>query len=163
LIVIAPVRSGEPKEGSMTASDAVPRLDGIRVLVVEDVSSIRELVVETLTQHGAQVTAVDSAVDGLDLLQREAPDALLTSISMPGEDGLWLIRQVRSLPPERGCATPAAAFTGRSTARDRRDILRAGFQFHVAKPVALRRLVWVVALLAGEKGRSRGTELPPRA
>ena len=139
----------------MMLSDAAPRLDGIRVLVVEDVPSIRELVAETLANHGAQVIAVDSAVDGLNVIQRDVPDALLTSISMPGEDGLWLIRQVRSLPLERGGGTPAAAFTGRSTASDRLDMLRAGFQFHIAKPVALRRLVWIVALLAGEKGRAR--------
>ncbi len=135
----------------MASWDAVPRLDGIRVLVVEDVSSIREIVVGALEQCGAEVTAARSAVEGLELLQLLRPDAFLTSLSMPGEDGYWLIRQIRSLPPERGRATPAAAFTGRSTEDDRLDALRAGFQVHVPKPVDLPELIEVVARLALNK------------
>ena len=143
----------------MTSWDAAPRLDGIRVLVVEDVASVKELVVDALEQCGAKVTAVGSAVEGLAALQQERPDAFLTSISMPGEDGYWLIRQVRSLPPERGCATPAVAFTGKSTAEDRVEALRAGFQVHVPKPVDLPRLVAVVALLALKRGGEIGRSL----
>jgi len=135
----------------MGSSHATPRLDGIRVLVVEDVPPVCEIVVGALEQCGTEVTAVHSAVEGLALLQQQRPDAFLTSISMPGEDGYWLIRQVRSLPPERGRATPAAAFTGRSTEEDRLDALRAGFQAHVPKPVDLGRLIEVVAELAHSK------------
>src|SRR2546427_9315394 len=141
----------------MTSWDGVPRLDGIRVLVVEDVSAIREIVVAALERYGAEVTAARAAVEGLELLQLQRPDAFLTSISMPGEDGYWLIRQIRSLPPERGGATPAAAFTGRSTEEDRLDALRAGFQVHVAKPADLPALIEVVAFLArNKKGSSPG-------
>jgi len=141
----------------MTSWDGVPRLDGIRVLVVEDVSAIREIVVAALERYGAEVTAARTAVEGLELLQLQRPDAFLTSISMPGEDGYWLIRQIRSLPPERGGATPAAAFTGRSTEEDRLDALRAGFQVHVAKPADLPALIEVVAFLArNKKGSSPG-------
>ena len=135
----------------MSAWDAVPRLDGIRVLVVEDVPPIREIVVRALELCGAAVTSVHSAVEGLQLLQQQPPDAFLTSLSMPGEDGYWLIRQVRSLPLEQGRSTPAAAFTGRSTDEDRQDALRAGFQAHLPKPVDLRRLIEVVAQLAFNK------------
>ena len=135
----------------MMSWDGVPRLDGIRVLVVEDVSAIREIVIAALEWYGAEVTAARTAVEGLELLQLQRPDAFLTSISMPGEDGYWLIRQIRSLPPERGGATPAAAFTGRSTEEDRLDALRAGFQVHVAKPADLPALIEVVAFLARNK------------
>jgi len=124
-----------------------PRLDGVRVLLVEAAPQVREVVTEVLGQCGAHVTAVDSAVAGLDVLKREKPDALVTSLSMPDKDGYWFIREVRKLPPDQGGNVPAAAFTGLTTEEDRLATLRAGFQYHLPKPVALSRLARVVALL----------------
>ena len=126
----------------------MPRLDGVRVLVVEDKPLIRQVVVDALEQCGAEVQVACCAVEGLELLQAHRPDACLTSLAMPGEDGYWLIRQIRNLPRERGRATPAAAFTGRSTEQDRLDALQAGFQAHIPKPVNLPTLIEAVAQLA---------------
>jgi CheY-like chemotaxis protein len=124
-----------------------PRLDGVRVLLVENAPQVREVVADALGQCGAHVTAVESAVAGLAVLKRERPDALLSSLSMPDKDGYWLIREVRKLPPDQGGDIPAAAFTGLTTAEDRMATLRAGFQFHVPKPIPLSRLARFVALL----------------
>jgi CheY-like chemotaxis protein len=137
-----------------------PRLDGVRVLLVEDAPRVREVVADVLGQCGARVTAVDSAVAGLALVKRERPDALLSSLSMPDKDGYWLIREVRKLPPDQGGDVPAAAFTGLTTAEDRLAALQAGFQYHIPKPVALSRLAGVVALLTLTKsagGAHRGS------
>jgi CheY-like chemotaxis protein len=138
----------------MNVWTGTPRLDGVRVLLVEGAPQVREVVAEVLEQCGADVTAVDSAVAGLAILKRERPDALVSSLSMPDKDGYWLIREVRKLPPDEGGDVPAAAFTGQTTAEDRLATLRAGFQFHVPKPVALSRLAGVVALLALKKARA---------
>jgi CheY-like chemotaxis protein len=137
-----------------------PRLDGVRVLLVEDAPQVREVVADVLGQCGAHVTAVDSAVAGLAILKQERPDALVSSLSMPDKDGYWLIREVRKLPPDQGGNVPAAAFTGLTTAEDRLATLRAGFQYHVPKPVALSLLAGVVALLTltkSEAGEHRAT------
>jgi CheY-like chemotaxis protein len=131
----------------MNVWTGIPRLDGVRVLLVEGAPQVREVVADVLGQYGAHVTAVDSAVTGLDILKRERPDALVSSLSMADKDGYWLIREVRKLPPDQGGDVPAAAFTGRTTAEDQAATLRAGFQYHVPKPVALSRLAGVVALL----------------
>jgi CheY-like chemotaxis protein len=135
--------------GSDAASvwSETPRLDGVRVLLVEGAPLVREVVADVLGQCGAQVTAVDSAVAGLAILKRERPDALVSSLSMPEKNGYWLIREVRKLPPDQGGDVPAAAFTGLTTPEHRLATLRAGYQFHVPKPVALSRLAEVVALL----------------
>ncbi len=125
------------------------RLDGVRVLVVDDAPYVRDAVTDILEQDGAVVTAVDTADKALELLQRERPDVLLSDLTMPGKGGYWLIGQVRALPPERGGATPAAAFTGYASPAHRAGVLRAGFQLHVAKPVGIHELVDVVAALAG--------------
>ena len=81
-----------------------PRLDGIRVLVVDDEPYLRQLVTEILEHGGATVTAVGSAEEALEALQCERPRVLLSDLSMPGKGGYWLIGQVRALPPERGGA-----------------------------------------------------------
>jgi CheY-like chemotaxis protein len=75
---------------------------------------------------------------------------------MPEKDGYWLIREVRKLPPDQGGDVPAAAITGLTTTEHRLATLRAGYQFHVPKPVALSRLAEVVALLTLTKSEAGG-------
>jgi CheY-like chemotaxis protein len=125
-----------------------PRLDGVRVLVVDDAPAVRDVVTHILSQDGAKVTAVSSAEEALAALQGQRPDVLLSDLAMPGKGGYWLIGQVRALPPERGGVTPAAALTAFSGPEHRASVLRAGFQLHVEKPIGLDALVEVVATLA---------------
>jgi len=144
----------------MNVWSGTPRLDGVRVLLIEGAPQVREVVADVLGQFGAHVTAVDSAVAGLAILKRERPDALVSSLSLPDKDGYWLIREVRKLPPDQGGDVPAAAFTGLTTAEDRVATLEAGFQYHVPKPAALSLLAKVVALLTlkkSEAGEHRAT------
>ena len=124
------------------------RLDGVRVLVVDDARIVRQVVTDILTQDGATVTAVGSAEEALTTLQRERPDVLLSDLAMPGKGGYWLIGQVRALPPECGGVTPAAALTGFTGPEHRASVLSAGFQLHVEKPVGLDALIEAVARLA---------------
>jgi CheY-like chemotaxis protein len=148
----------------MTTSPAVrlrrARLDGVRVLVVDDTPDVLQVVADILTEDGAEVTAVGSAEEALAALQWERPDVLLSDLVMPGKGGYWLIQQVRALPPERGGVTPAAALTGLTGPEHRASALQAGFQLHVEKPVGLEALIAAVALLAPQG--SRGDQLLPR-
>jgi len=132
----------------MSTWAGTPRLAGVKVLVVDGIPDVREIVTVALEQYGARVTAVDSPVTALGLVKRERPDVLVSSLSMPEKDGYWLIRQVRSLSPERGGNTPAVAFTGCTSPEDRLNALRAGFQTHVPKPANLEELAGAVALLS---------------
>jgi CheY-like chemotaxis protein len=123
-------------------------LAAVRVLVVDDNALVRTLITTLLEAYGASVTGVGSAAEALHLLPLERPDVLLTDLRMPEEDGFHLIRQVRALPPEDGGRTPAALVTGLAAAQDRAAVLRAGFQFCLAKPVNAGELVAAVAILA---------------
>src|SRR5436190_15974852 len=125
-----------------------PHLHGVRVLVVDDMIDVRDVVTEILERGGAVVTAVGTAEEALEVLQRERPNVLLSDLSMPGKGGYWLIGQVRALPPERGGTTPAAALTAYTGPEHRASVLRAGFQYHVAKRVSMHELLGVVAILA---------------
>jgi CheY-like chemotaxis protein len=131
----------------------VPTLDdvylgGVSVLVVDDCTSVRATVAKMLEHYGATVTAVASADEALEVLVCERPDVLVSALAMPDKGGYWLIGQIRALPLKRGGATPAAALTGFTGPEHRASILRAGFQYHIEKPVTLKRLAGVVALLA---------------
>lgn len=125
-----------------------PRLDGVRVLVVDDAPHVRAVVTDILTQDGAKVTAVGSSEEALAVLQGERPDVLLSDLAMPGKGGHWLIGQVRGLPPERGGVTLAAALTAFTGPEHRASVLRAGFQLHVEKPIGLDALIGAVTMLA---------------
>jgi PAS domain S-box-containing protein len=130
--------------------ESAPRLDGVRVLVVEDEPDARHLLAAVLQKRGAQVFMAATAAEALLLLERERPDVLLSDIAMQDEDGYALIRKVRALAPEAGGRTPAGALTGYGRMEDRMKALSAGFQLHAAKPVEPAELVAVVATLAGK-------------
>jgi CheY-like chemotaxis protein len=123
------------------------RLDGVRVLVVDDCAAIRRLLAMTLEECGAAVTSVGTAEAALEAVVRERPDVLVSDLEMPNKGGYWLIGQVRALPPEQGGTTPAAALTGLAGPEHRASALRAGFQQHIEKPVNLHVLVGALASL----------------
>ena len=123
-------------------------LEGVRVLLVEDHVVVREVITRLLEDWGAKVTAVPGVPEALEAFGRELPNVVLSDLQMPGEDGYALIRKVRALPPDRGGQTPAAALTGMTTEADRTRVLKAGFQYHVPKPVDARQLVEIVTTMA---------------
>ena len=123
------------------------RLDGLKVLVVDDERDTRELLKIGLGHCGAIVTAVGSTQEALAAIERERPDLLISDIGMPEEDGYDLIRRVRALPSDSGGRIPAIALTAYARTEDRMRALRTGYQMHVAKPVELAELVAVAASL----------------
>jgi CheY-like chemotaxis protein len=143
-------------------SDVDAYLGGVRVLVVDDYEPFRAGLAAMLECRGAAVTAVGSADEALEAVQREHPDVLVSDLAMPDRGGYWLIGQVRALPPERGGLTPAAALTGFTGLEHRASILRAGFQYHIEKPVTLEKLARIVALLALKTLSLCKGELPRR-
>lgn len=128
------------------ASVRVERLPaGLRVLVVDDDDDVREALLRLLQQHGADVTGASSAAAAFAAVLERAPDAIVSDVAMPGEDGLSLIRRIRLLAPDRGGRVPAAALSAYASGEDRRLALRAGFQEHLRKPVEPAQLVAAVA------------------
>jgi PAS domain S-box-containing protein len=120
------------------------RLDGIRVLVVDDQADERELLYTILTGRGAEVETAESADAALAIVERSAPAVLVTDLAMPEEDGYALLRRVRALPdPHRGL--PAIAVTAHARAEDRSRALSAGFQVYLPKPIEHARLVRAVS------------------
>jgi len=126
-------------------------LKGLRVLVIDDEEDARELLTIALTQSGAEVRTAATVPAALDILDQWKPNVMVSDIGMPGQDGYDLIRTVRALEPEKGGTIPAVALTGYASAEDAARARTAGYETHMAKPVAPSDLVVAVARL-GTKG-----------
>jgi len=125
------------------------RLDGVRALLVEDNLDTLDMLKFIFEEAGAEVITATSVDEALEALERVSPDALISDIAMPDRDGYDLIREIRSREPERGGKIPAVAVTAYTRAEDRVRVLAAGFQMHIAKPIAPGELIAVVASLTG--------------
>jgi len=124
------------------------RLDGIRVLVVDDESDSREVMAHALEDSGATVSIAENARQAMEILEESEMDVLLADIAMPEEDGYALIRRIRSSPAGRIAAIPAAAVTAHARDDERRRALAAGFHLHLAKPFEPGQLTRTVQALA---------------
>ena len=130
-------------------------LTSIRVLVVDDDDDERDMLSLALGCHDAEVRAVASADEALEVLSAWTPHVLLSDTALPEMDGCDLIAEVRRRDPS-AARLSAVAMTGWSCACDRQQVLGAGFQACLTKPVPLETLVSVVADLARGADGSEG-------
>lgn len=124
-----------------TPTAALPRLDGITVLVVDDDADTLGLLTDVLKSAGASVTTASSVPEAMNRLAQDTPDVVITDIGMPDDDGFALLRAIRDIHHIR---IPVAALTAYGTEQDRRRVMGAGFAEYVVKPadpVDLLRLV----------------------
>ena len=85
------------------------KLVGIRVLLIEDVSDIRDVFVILLRSEGAEVTATPSGREGADLARKNHFDVVLSDLGLPDIAGDVLIRQLRAVS---GTTTRVIVITG---------------------------------------------------
>ena len=78
------------------SSSAVPNLQGVVALVVDDDADTRDIFAMSLMHAGAEVEVAGSAREALTLVRSRVPDVVVTDISMPGDDGVWLLKQIKT-------------------------------------------------------------------
>jgi CheY-like chemotaxis protein/anti-sigma regulatory factor (Ser/Thr protein kinase) len=119
-------------------------LQGVRVLVVEDVRDSRELLETLLGACGAEVVAAESCAGALEAFLARPPDVMISDIEMPDGNGFDLIARIRALPTDRGGDVPAIALTAYAGVEHARRALASGYQAHVAKPFEGAQLLGIV-------------------
>ena len=124
-----------------------PNLNGLRILVVDDEKDALEMITIALTRFGADVKALMSTMDAIELLSQWKPNVLVSDIGMPDEDGYAFIGRVRSLHPDEGGSVPAAALTAYARHEDKQRALAAGYQVHIEKPVDIDQMAEVISSL----------------
>ncbi|HEY9747730.1 MAG TPA: ATP-binding protein [Allocoleopsis sp.] len=126
-------------------------LNGLKVMVVDDETDMRDLIAFILEQRQAQVRVATSAAEALAAFNQFQPQLLISDIGMPLMDGYMLLHQVRSRSPEQGGQIPAIALTAYAGELDQKQALKAGFQRHVAKPVEPDALIQAIVTLLAEQ------------
>jgi two-component system CheB/CheR fusion protein len=151
---IVPRVSGDDRQSGVSSDGKIenqPRLDGLRILLIDDDQSALEAIGIYLRSFGGEVMTVESAGEAIKSMPSFKPNVLVSDIAMPGEDGYSLIRKVRNLKLAQGGDVPALALTAYATADDTKRLLAAGFQAHMAKPVEANSLGRVILDISGKK------------
>jgi len=126
----------EPAEvQQLRTKPEMPKLNGLRILVVDDDEEAGNLVALVLAQLGADAQAVTSVAAAVKMLRSFPADIVVSDIAMPGEDGYALMRRLREIEPELGRQIPTMALTAYGLPEDRSRILASGFQKYIQKPV----------------------------
>ena len=108
-----------------------------RILIVEDHEDSREMLRQVLEFEGYDVEVAADGRLGLDAALARPPMVALIDLGLPVLDGFEVARAIRE---RLGHSLWLVALTSRTTPADRRRSAEAGFDLHVAKPVAIDRL-----------------------
>jgi PAS domain S-box-containing protein len=135
------------------------RLEGLRVLAVEDQAEMLESLRQMLEEQGVCVTTAASGLEALEALraQPQGYDAIVSDIGMPSMDGYELIRRVRTdlgLGPDRLLAVALTAYTREE---DRARALQSGFQAHLTKPYQVGQLIAILRQLQAAQAAGGGS------
>jgi len=122
-------------------------LHGKNILVVGSEADTREFLGFLLQEYGAVVQSVVCASEALTALLKSKPDLLLSDLRLPFFESCDLIRQIRDKSPEQGGLIPAIALTAYVGEIDKQQVLAAGFQEYMSKPVDPTELVNAIANL----------------
>jgi CheY-like chemotaxis protein len=109
-----------------------------RFLIVDDDRDSSEALATLLARSGAHVALANSAGEAFRLFRVRSFDVMVSDISMPGEDGLSLIRRIRSSEAREGRSRLLAIAL---TTSDRGAAIAAGFDAYLEKPLDLRALL----------------------
>jgi len=138
--------AGEASAAAASTPHVAP-LDHLRILVVDDSADGRGLTSLLLSEAGARVRAVATVREALEVFDESPPDALVTDIGLPDEDGYALIQYIRQRDAGHGGSVPAVALTGYVRPEDRARSLTAGFQAYLSKPVEPEELIATVGVI----------------
>ncbi|QOW22185.1 CHASE domain-containing hybrid sensor histidine kinase/response regulator [Novilysobacter avium] len=141
LDAVAGVNAHDGATGGEAALPEVHRLQGMRILVVEDNPANQQVVDELLSAEGADVSIASAGAIALQLLAGEPTryDVVLMDIQMPDMDGYTVTRRIRAMPGFD--ALPIVAMTANVQASDREASFAAGMNDHIGKPFDLDDLI----------------------
>ncbi|MDZ7960539.1 MAG: response regulator [Aulosira sp. DedQUE10] len=125
------------------------RLDGLRVLVVDDDLDTCIWITCVLELYGIEVHSTFTVHKALEAFVQLRPDLVLTDIAMPGEDGYSLLRQIRHLSNRLDKSTPVIALTALDEPETRFSLSEVWFDQWLLKAVDIEKLIKAIAHLTG--------------
>lgn len=140
-VPLRPLQAAEAPQPQVSAGTA-GSLEGMRLLVVDDVEINRTIILAMLRECGASATGAPSGEAAVARLQAQpdAFDAVLMDLQMPGMDGFEATHLLHESLPDM----PVIALTAHALEDQRRKCLEAGMVAHITKPVDLVELAHVL-------------------
>ena len=120
---------------------------GPRLLIVDDESSIRDMLAIYFHKRGFEVITASSFAEGTAGAARSNPDLILSDIKMPDGNGLDLLRKVKADSPK----TPVIMITAHTSTQDAIEAMKAGAVDYIAKPFNVEELGMIVDRALGER------------
>ena len=102
-----------------------------RIIIIEDNTDVRDLLVLKLSRLGHEVSGVANGIDGLQAVVDSRPDLALIDLGLPGMDGFEVAEQIRR---QLGDTVALVAVSGFGQPDDKRRALESGFDEHITKP-----------------------------
>ena len=136
----------------LTRADGTP----IRVLAVDDESSLTELLSMAMRYEGWQVATAASGNEAVKVARDTRPDAIVLDMMLPDFDGLEVMRRIRADDPD----VPVIFLTAKDAVEDRIGGLTAGGDDYVTKPFSLEEVI--ARIRAVLRRTRRGAPLPNR-
>jgi excisionase family DNA binding protein len=128
------------------APSARPASERPRILVVDDESSIRDLLAKTLALAEYDVDTAPDGRSALERLRMYPYDLLIADLKMPGIDGLAVIREAKRLKAD----LPVIIITGYSTESAAIDAVNLGVAGYLTKPFRVPQVLAAAAKAIGE-------------
>ena len=149
--VEAPVEASLPHgDQSVPAVDIIEEsasaIGNLRILTIDDSKTMRDMLMLTLVDAGFDVIQAVDGKDGIDMLDRENVDVVITDINMPRMDGYEVVRQLRARPEHK--TTPILVLTTESEAEKKNIARAAGATGWLVKPFDPERLIATVRKVA---------------
>lgn len=123
-----------------------------KILVVDDNSDHRELIVIMLEAEGYEVLTARDGSEGLEQVRANPPSLIICDVMMPGIDGIQMVKLLRQMPEHK--ATPVLMITAHGDARE--NAVLAGANQTLGKPFDLDELIAKVRGIL--KGATSGDE-----
>jgi len=124
------------------------------ILIVEDETTIREVLHRYLAREGFRVLEAGDGYEALDTLSTETPDLILLDLMLPGVDGLTITRNLRQTSPEERKSIPIIMLTAKGETSDRIRGLDLGADDYISKPFSPREVVSRVHAVLRRSGPS---------
>ena len=121
------------------------------IYCVEDDDNIRELVIYTLETTGLKARGFAEGSAFMETLAFDTPELILLDIMLPGDDGLELLKKLKSSPKTKGI--PVIMVTAKGTEYDKVVGLDSGADDYVTKPFGMMELVSRIKAVLRRSGK----------
>jgi len=126
-------------------------MSGELILIVEDQPLNRKLVRDVLQAKGYRTTEAETGEDGVRVGHEQVPNLVLMDIQLPGISGMEALKRLRDDPVTR--SIPVIAVTASAMQQNQREILAAGFDGYLPKPININDFLKTVRAKLDEKVR----------